>query len=90
LLAHGNEAAVGDTNPVSVAAKIANDLLRTSERPLRVDNPAGPVERLDIDGAEIDPAPSMSALEGGDHLSAKERAHDVHREEKGLSRSDPS
>jgi hypothetical protein len=45
----GDEAAVGDRDPVGVAGQIGQHLLRPGERPLAIDEPPGPMQRRETD-----------------------------------------
>ena len=49
----GDEAAVGDRDPVRVARQIGQHLLGPGERPLAIDEPLGPMQRREI-GLEWD------------------------------------
>ena len=44
----GDEAAVGDRDPVRVARQIGQHLLGPGERPLAIDEPLGPMQRREI------------------------------------------
>ena len=80
-----DQALIGNADAVSVATEITNDLVGSTEGALGVDDPGLAVKRANIDVAEVDLAVCVGALEGGEHLAAKERAHDAHGEEESTA-----
>ena len=85
-----DEALIGDADAVGVSAEITNHLLGSAEGTLGVDDPRFASERADVDASEVNLPTCVSALERGDHLAAKERAHDTHREEEVLACAHPA
>jgi hypothetical protein len=74
---------------VGVAAKIPDDLLRAPKRALGVDDPAGVVERWDIDGAEIELAALVSAFESGHYVPRHIMPKDSPRATTALHKASP-
>ena len=90
----GDEPLIGEADAVGVAAEVLEESLRAAEGPLHVDEPRGVVERADraagghgIGGRQL--ATGEAALEGGEHLAAKQRAEDAHGEEMALAGRTP-
>jgi len=84
-LVHGDEASVGEAYSVRVSAEVADHLLGTAERSLRIHDPGRLSEGTEVDAPEVDVPAGMRAFQGGEHLSAEEGTHDANGEEEVAS-----
>lgn len=97
-----NQAVIGDGDPVSVSAEIADDVLRSAKGALAVDDPIvaeeladprrerlGMRKKLQL-STESELSLAEGTLETGHKLSAKNAAQNFHRQEEAISWSDPT
>lgn len=93
------EAAIGDADAVGVAAQVAKDLLGPGEGRLGVDDPTelGQALHQEIESVgdtkvieALKGAIFVEAAQGGHHLAAKERPHDVDGKEKARVGAHPA
>lgn len=93
---------IGDSHPMRVAGQVLENVLRSSERPLGVNNPIVAkqwpkkgMESLCLSqwfeaAREHQLALVESALQTGNELAAKHTAQYLHREKEGIARVNPS
>jgi hypothetical protein len=94
VVGDGDEALVGETDTMSVAAEVLEESLRPPEGTLHVDVPGGSVERTDraprrhgIGRRQVTAGEAL--LELSEHLAPKERAEDLHGKEMSLAGGTP-
>src|SRR5262249_7547754 len=93
VLVERDESMVGQTDSMGVAAEIPEDLLRSTERRLDVDNPTGAIQLVakareatrigQGGGGSLEPelAVVVQAHEASEEFAAEQRAEDAHRKE---------
>lgn len=97
-----DQSAVGDADPVSVCAEVAQGMFRSAEGSLGVNHPvvteqeskpggeaAGLGERSEM-AVELELAFTEGGLQAGDELAAEDTAEHPDREEEGSARGDPT
>lgn len=101
IIIYGDEALVGDTDPVGIATEVFEDGAWAVERLFAIDDPIGIVQLVHERGealrgiepraaaGEFEPPLMARSLEGKEKLAAEEPAEDPHREEETGLGGDP-